>query len=257
MNIEVNFGNSCNMKCSYCFVKKFNTDLEIDIKYLKDIANYLSDVNIEHLRPVGGEPSLKIDKIELFINALKIKPKTMTIVTNGLKLNELSLFVAKMFFKYKITTTIACSVDKIGYDSKRKIDASPIINNIIELKEKYSFINYSINRVISDQTEEELKALETLMKVYNISIYSIPLTNDKHEILSEFKENRIQTKLCGSFCKNGLYFYKDKICLCKLCKNIYDYGFLGTLNDKLEIILKNRNKYNGCSYEKLNGGAIC
>ena len=257
MNIEVNFGNRCNMNCSYCFVKNFETDKEIEKKHFLNIAKWLENIEIEHFRPVGGEPSLDIDKIEFFLDILNYKPKSMTIVTNGTLLNELSSFCKRMFVKYSMNITIACSIDKIGYDSKRKIDTSSIINNIIELKEKYSFINYSINRVVSDQTEEELKALEFLMEAYDISIYSIPLTNKTHEILSDFKENRIQTKLCGSFCKNGLYFYKDKIYLCKLCQNIYNKGLLGSILDPLETILNNRDKYTGCTYEKLNGGVKC
>lgn len=257
MNIEVNFGNSCNMKCSYCFVKKFKTDLIIKDKYIKDIADFLSNINIDHFRPVGGEPALKIKQIELFINSLKNKPKNMTIVTNGTRLEELSLFIAKMFFKYKINTTIAFSIDKIGYDSNRNIDLSDNLFQMIELKEKYNFINYSINRVISNQTEEEISELDNLAKQFNISIYSIPLTNEKHDILVDYKENNNQMKLCGAFCKSGLYFYKNEIYLCKLCKNVYNYGFLGTLLDNIEIILKNRNKYKGCLYEMLNGGIKC
>lgn len=255
MNVEVNFGNNCNLNCEYCFVKRFDTDLEINSDYFIKIANWLKNIEIEHFRPVGGEPTLNIKKIDLFLMNLKSKPKAMTIVTNGTMLEILVKYLKKFYFLYGIKNiTLACSIDRLGYDKYRKINSLETIVKILELKELYPFINFSINRVVSDQKEKELEEFNFFMKTHKISIYSIPFTDEKHKILSSFKENTDQIKLCGAFCKTGLYFYKENIYLCKLCQNIYKKGYLGNLNDDLETVLEIRDKYKGCTYERLNKG---
>lgn len=184
---------------------------------------------------------------------LKYRPKAITIVTNETMVEILVKYLKKFYFLYGVKSiTLACSIDRLGYDKYRKIDSLEIIAKILELKELYPFINFSINRVVSDQNEKELKEFNFFMKTHKISIYSIPLTNKKHKILSSFKENTDQIKLCGAFCKTGLYFYKENIYLCKLCQNIYKTGYLGNLDDNLETVLKIRDKYKGCTYDNLN-----
>lgn len=260
MDIEVNFGNSCNMNCSYCFVKNFKTDKNIEYNYISKIVGWLNDndVKINNFRPVGGEPSLKLDNIIKFIRELKYKPKHMTFVTNGVNLiqtvNKLSRII-----EYIKSITIVVSIDKLGYDDNRGMNYDNVMIDVINCVEMFNDIKFSINRVISDQTEMEINNLNKIASVFNISIMDIPETDEWHNINEDIDNvNKLQIKLCGGFCYNGLYFYKDSIYLCKLCENVHNIGLLGNINSNLDSVIDSRNallntsKINGCVYEKFN-----
>ena len=260
MDIEVNFGNSCNLNCSYCFVKDFKTDKNICQNYIDSIAKWLNNnrIKIDTFRPVGGEPSLKLYSILKFIDLLDNKPSKMMFVTNGVDLIESVSKIHTLINRVK-DITVVCSIDKLGYDENRKLNYDKIMLDLINCKSKYSGIKFSVNRVLSNQSDSDIKIMNILLKEYDISKIDIPITDKfHHNKLGIEHENTSQIKLCNAFCYNGLYFYKDRIYICKLCENVHSKGCIGTLNNTIEEILINKAnvmsnpKLNGCIYEKLN-----
>lgn len=260
MDIEVNFGNSCNLNCSYCFVKDFKTDKSICQNYIDNIARWINNnhVKINTFRPVGGEPSLKLDSIIRFIDLLDNKPSNMMFVTNGVDLVTSVTKIHTLINKIK-DITIVCSIDKLGYDENRRLNYDKIMLNLINCKTEYTDIKFSVNRVLSNQSVSDIKNMNTILKEYGISKIDIPLTDEfHHNKLGIEHENTSQIKLCNAFCYNGLYFYKDNIYICKLCENVHSKGYIGSLNDTINEVLINkvkvmsRPKLNGCIYEKLN-----
>lgn len=260
MDIEVNFGNSCNLNCSYCFVKDFKTDKTICQKYIDDIARWLNNnhVEIDTFRPVGGEPSLKLDSIIRFIDLLNNKPSNIMFVTNGVDLVTSVTKIHTLIDKIK-DITIVCSIDKLGYDENRRLDYDKIMLDLITCKREYVDIKFSINRVLSNQSISDIEIMNVILKEYDISNIDIPITDKFHHNKLDIEhENTSQIKLCSAFCYNGLYFYKDNIYICKLCENVHSKGCIGTLNNTIREILLNKvkvmstSKLNGCIYEKLN-----
>ena len=127
MNIEINYGNECNLNCSYCFLDKKVT---IDFKYIQDTVSFINKnkIEINEFRPVGGEPLLHIENIIYTIDNLIIKPKNISIVTNGILLRKT---INQLYFissKYNINLSISVSIDNVfSYDHNRKISSINIL----------------------------------------------------------------------------------------------------------------------------------
>lgn len=238
MDIEINYGNECNLNCSYCFLDKKST---IDFEYIKDIITFINKnkIEINEFRPVGGEPLLHIENIIYTIENLIIKPKNMSVVTNGTLLKS---SINKLYFitaKYNINLSISVSIDNIfNYDQNRNITPVNILMDLLELKENYKTIEFTINRVIlKKHTPIDL---DLFCKNNDIKIYNIPFIS---------KDKIIKNIHCNKFCSNGLYFFKDKIYLCKLCHSFFDKSLIGDLNSDY-FILKSQMNNNYCLFNK-------
>lgn len=238
MNIEINYGNECNLNCSYCFLDKKVT---IDFKYIQDTVLFINKnkIEINEFRPVGGEPLLHIENIIYTIDNLIIKPKNISIVTNGILLRKT---INQLYFissKYNINLSISVSIDNVfSYDHNRKISSINILMDLLELKEYYKTIEFSINSVVLENNKNI--ELELFCKNNKINIFNIPFISNN---------TIIKNIHCNKFCGNGLYFFKDKIYLCKLCHSFFDKSLIGDLNSDY-FILKSQMNNSYCLFNK-------
>ncbi len=84
--------DNCNMRCSYCFVKKSKKSMSLELaKKSIDMALGLGYENVI-ITFLGGEPLLEYEKIKKIINYSKERNvKRYNVATNGLLLNKSKL----------------------------------------------------------------------------------------------------------------------------------------------------------------------
>ena len=88
MDYAISITNKCNLKCTYCYERKLNTELgNIDDETADNIIRFISrrnDAGVIFL--FGGEPLLYKNLIRKFVNSLTAN--LFVITTNGMLLEE-------------------------------------------------------------------------------------------------------------------------------------------------------------------------
>src|SRR3989344_211831 len=87
----------CNMKCAFCSTaanslkihpRNFIVDKDYLVAWIKEVINYLEGIDIAHIDSVG-DPTTYPDLIPLIKEIKKLKIKTISMVTNGILLNNI------------------------------------------------------------------------------------------------------------------------------------------------------------------------
>ena len=87
----------CNMKCAFCSTaanslkihpRNFIVDKDYLVAWIKEVINYLEGIDVAHIDSVG-DPTTYSDLIPLLKEIKKLKVKTISMVTNGVLLNNI------------------------------------------------------------------------------------------------------------------------------------------------------------------------
>ncbi len=88
--VDINVGYSCNERCKFCYyiqtLKDTNKEKDLSTQEVKDRIRYIHSKGIETLEFTGGEPTIRSDLIELVTFAKKLGFKSISIITNGLRM---------------------------------------------------------------------------------------------------------------------------------------------------------------------------
>jgi organic radical activating enzyme len=81
---EIHITNACNLRCRGCWYFEYGFDRrtvdERDLSKWRDFARQKREAGITHCLLIGGEPTLHLDRIELFLDLMPY----VTISTNGI-----------------------------------------------------------------------------------------------------------------------------------------------------------------------------
>ena len=102
----------CNLACGHCFLEKGAASLrdELRLQEYESIARGMSGVN--YLTLTGGEPFLREDIVDIVrILAQRMRPSTITILTNGYLTDTVVEKVTQMLALYKQPLLIKISMD--------------------------------------------------------------------------------------------------------------------------------------------------
>lgn len=235
MNIEVFLGSSCNLSCSYCFLKKgetiTNENLNFYLKTIKEL--FEKNTDIKSIRFYGGEPMLKINSIKEILKVFVGRRINIYVVTNGLLENEIRELI-NLSYKNRFKLNIVFSIDNMNtYDISRRVNNYEIFNNFINLKDEFKEVNFSINVFKNNTNEDFLKILDEL--------------NIDYLLIEDI--NSVGNTTCDLFCENGLVLYKNEIVRCKITKSLYNINIknnrTGTcLFNKIKKTRRNLNDSN-------------
>ena len=131
----------CNMKCAFCSTaanslkihpRNFIVDKDYLVAWIKEVINYLEGIDIAHIDSVG-DPTTYPDLIPLIKEIKKLKIKTISMVTNGILLNNIKGLKEAGLDKINISIhTLNKEKGKILF-GKDSYDVEKVIENIKEL----------------------------------------------------------------------------------------------------------------------------
>lgn len=131
----------CNMKCSFCSTaansvkihpRNFVVDKNYLVAWIKEVINYLEGIDIAHIDSVG-DPTTYPDLIPLIKEIRKLKVKTISMVTNGILLNNIEELKEAGLDKVNISIhTLNKEKGKILF-GKDSYDVNKVIENLKEL----------------------------------------------------------------------------------------------------------------------------
>lgn len=135
-NLETNVVDYCNLNCKGCshfsnlYKKGDMVDFEI---YCRDLEQIVTHINVRRFNLLGGEALLHERLTDYMTFARKVMPDTQIwVITNGLLL----LKQKEDFFR-------CCTDNRIGIDISEYEPTSKIINEIVQILEKYN-LKYNI-----------------------------------------------------------------------------------------------------------------
>ena len=131
----------CDMKCAFCSTaanslkihpRNFIVDKDYLVAWIKEVINYLEGIDIAHIDSVG-DPTTYPDLIPLIKEIKKLKIKTISMVTNGILLNNIKGLKEAGLDKINISIhTLNKEKGKILF-GKDSYDVEKVIENIKEL----------------------------------------------------------------------------------------------------------------------------
>jgi len=131
-NLRVSLTDRCSLRCTYCMPNDFaawipNGDL-LTTNELLTIIEVAVEQGINEVRLTGGEPLLRPDIVEIVdrIAGLANAPR-LTLTTNGLKLKELALPLAKAGLN-----RINVSLDTLSRERFKKLTYRDRFDDVIE-----------------------------------------------------------------------------------------------------------------------------
>lgn len=209
MNININsyvvnlhILEQCNYKCKYCFAH-FNCKKILPIEeWISIVNNILSSIPVKRFNIAGGEPLL-YPRIDELIEYIKSRGVNVSIVTNGILLNE--YFIEK---HSKNLETIGISMDSLSEDTLINLNCKTPKNEILTKERLFEIANIikefgiklKINTVVTKENYKEIlyKDLSQLdidrwkilkMKPFKNDIfdnYDLDITNEE---FNQFIEN--------------------------------------------------------------------
>lgn len=171
ISVWLHVNNECNLDCSYCFVKKDKSRMNQEI--LKKTAHALAEtaknrnLRLITIKFAGGEPTMAIDSMSLFVTAMKMELENTNIKVNYSILSNGTIASKKLIeFIKECQASISISLDGYGEDSHdiyRRYKVSNVgswekITKNIEIF-KQNGIRPSINATISQESAETLSKL--------------------------------------------------------------------------------------------------
>ena len=131
-NLRVSLTDRCSLRCTYCMPNDFaawipNDDL-LTTNELLTVIEVAVEQGINEVRLTGGEPLLRPDIVEIVdrIASLANAPR-LTLTTNGLKLKELALPLAKAGLN-----RINISLDTLSRERFKKLTYRDRFDDVIE-----------------------------------------------------------------------------------------------------------------------------
>jgi cyclic pyranopterin phosphate synthase len=131
-NLRVSLTDRCSLRCTYCMPNDFaawipNDDL-LTTNELLTVIEVAVEQGINEVRLTGGEPLLRPDIVEIVdrIAGLANAPR-LTLTTNGLKLKELALPLAKAGLN-----RINISLDTLSRERFKKLTFRDRFDDVIE-----------------------------------------------------------------------------------------------------------------------------
>jgi len=131
----------CNMKCPFCSTaanslkihpRNFIVDKDYLVAWIKEVINYLEGIDVAHIDSVG-DPTTYSDLIPLIKEIKKLKVKTISMVTNGVLLNNIKELKEAGLDKVNISIhTLNKEKGKLLF-GKDSYDVDKVIKNIKEL----------------------------------------------------------------------------------------------------------------------------
>ena len=181
--VNLHILEQCNYKCKYCF-SHFNTKSILPIEEWKEIVdNIASNIPVKRFNIAGGEPLL-YPRIDELIEYIKSKGIDVSIITNGILLNE--YFIEK---HSKNLETIGLSMDSMCENTLINLNCKTIKNEIFTKEKLFSIakkikdfgIKLKINTVVSKENYKEV--LYSDLDKLNVDRWKIlkmkPFKNDK------------------------------------------------------------------------------
>ena len=90
--VDINVGYSCNERCKFCYyiqtLKDRAKEKDLPTDEVKARIKYIHSQGIETLEFTGGEPTIRNDLIELIQYAKSLGFKSISMITNGLRLAQ-------------------------------------------------------------------------------------------------------------------------------------------------------------------------
>lgn len=245
---------SCNNKCKWCYSNyyiKQKDKVSLDFGFAKEIIRLLSEIGVQRINILGGEPTLYKYILELisFIRSCKMDA---VIITNGRRLSNID-FLKDL--KKSGISRIAVSIE--GCDSKSQSEITGISTSFNEtiqgLRNCFSEnINFQTNTVISHENIQTYYKLIDILKEIGLQYISMSSCTPPLKIDYDFS-NFMGLKKQANLIEN-LYIYGKKIGLeigslfrmplCLLSSNVRD-----------EMLSKNLLQ-NGCNVYSGNSFAI-
>ena len=131
-NLRVSLTDRCSLRCTYCMPNDFaawipNDDL-LTTNELLTVIEVAVEQGINEVRLTGGEPLLRPDIVEIVdrIAGLANAPR-LTLTTNGLKLKELAIPLAKAGLN-----RINISLDTLSRERFKKLTYRDRFDDVIE-----------------------------------------------------------------------------------------------------------------------------
>ncbi len=168
MDYAISITNKCNLKCTYCYERKLNTELgNIDDETADNIIRFISrrnDAGVIFL--FGGEPLLYKNLIRKFVNSLTAN--LFVITTNGMLLEE-------EFIKWCMKNNVRINLSHDGADCSARGIKAEDLNEKLKLLLKYQ-PDTLIQLVYTEKTLRKLS--ENVMYLKKIGVRKISLAMD-------------------------------------------------------------------------------
>jgi MoaA/NifB/PqqE/SkfB family radical SAM enzyme len=245
---HLEISNSCNMKCSYCYVGD-KTGNELSTDQWKHIIANLANAKVFQVSFGGGEPTLRKDLLEL-AQYVKDMGMNLGMTTNGTKLLELDPVKLHDLFKQ---INVSWHQDRVIVELALSFLAS---HNIP------AGINYCYSKSMSTDNE----VVKSMAKTWNAELLYLvykPVIRDV--------ENQIQSEVVYATAKQaaneGLRVAVDGPCVnqCLMKRKFIDVDHLGNvypcsfirkplgnlLNTDFKTIWKHRGEQEECPYVDL------
>lgn len=135
-NLETNVVDYCNLNCKGCshFSNLYKKgDMVTFESYCRDLEQIAAHINVRRFNLLGGEALLHERLTDYMVFARKVMPNTQIwVITNGL-----------LLVKQKEDFFRCCIDNRIGIDISEYEPTSKIINEIVQILEKYN-LKYNI-----------------------------------------------------------------------------------------------------------------
>ncbi|MBT1179219.1 radical SAM/SPASM domain-containing protein [Bifidobacterium vespertilionis] len=234
LDVVLHLNYDCNLACPYCYQNSLPKTITMSEQVIHNVIDNLNIMIKDHnssklfLTLIGGEPTLHFGIVEILFKSMKsIKiPISGEVVTNGTLLSD---GYVEQCLKLGIDTfDITLDGTKETHDKLRiHRDGSgsfdEIINNILNIQNKYNDANLTINYNLSKQTAENVETFcEYLQKIGYTGQLSFSLIFEPPE--SDYKgafqnhDNiwRIANSTAAKYNFNNAPFYRTPHLFCPM-----------------------------------------
>ena len=170
----LNITDNCNSRCIMCSAWRQKSTNELTTDEVTDILSQLRKLGISNLGFAGGEPLLRKDLPKLVQKSKELGFKHISIITNGLLLNERR---AKLLLKSGLTA-MGISIDGIGetHDMIRGIKgayerSSSALKTLVELRDdKYPYLDIWVSTILIRPNMNQIEEIIKMCKQLNVRI---------------------------------------------------------------------------------------
>ena len=170
-----NITDNCNSRCITCNAWKQKSTNELTTGEVTDILDQLRNLGISSVGFGGGEPLLRKDLSELVQKSNELGFKRVSVITNGLLLNERK---AEILLESGITA-MGISIDGIGgtHDMIRGIKgayerSSPALKTLVELRDdKYPDLDIWVSTTLMRPNMNQIEEIIKICNQLNVRIF--------------------------------------------------------------------------------------
>lgn len=170
-----NITDNCNSRCITCGAWRQKSTNELTIDEVTDILGQLRNLDISSVGFAGGEPLLRKDLLELVQKSKEFGFEHISIITNGLLLNERK---AEMLIESGISA-MGISIDGIGetHDMIRGIKgayerSSAALKTLVELRDdKYPYLNIWVSTTLMKPNINQIEEIIEMCEQLNVRIF--------------------------------------------------------------------------------------